>query len=182
MTSALETIYELFKTVLFVLILAFIMRYFLFQPFLVEGSSMEPNLHNSEYLIVDRLSYRIGQPERGQVIVFSAPDQPGVDYIKRIIGLPNEEIEIGSDIIKVNGQKIDEKYLPQDYQTLISNDPTLTLKKKIGDDEYFVMGDNRQHSLDSRIFGVIKKDKIVGRAWVILYPLDNLGKIFQPSY
>lgn len=182
MVSALETIYELSKTIIFVLLMAFIIRFFIFQPFMVEGASMEPNMHDSEYLIVDRLSYRISQPERGDVIVFNAPDNPRVDYIKRIIGLPNEEIEITQNQIKINGTPLEEKYLPADFKTLVSNDAGVILKKQLANNEYFAMGDNREHSLDSRAFGAIKKSTIVGRALMVLYPLEFFGRVYEPSY
>ena len=119
MVEILETIYELFKTVIFVLLMAFLIRFFVFQPFVVQGVSMEPNLHDSQYLIVDRFSYRIGNPERGDVIIFQAPGNEQVDYIKRVIGLPGETVEITDNQITINGQLIEEKYLPTDFQTLI---------------------------------------------------------------
>lgn len=182
MREILATIYELFKTVIFVLVMAFVIRFFLFQPFVVQGVSMEPNMHDSEYLIVDRLTYKFKAPERGEVVIFDAPDHPGTDYIKRVIGLAGEEIEITANQIKINGVDLEEKYLPEDFQTLIDGNSRSILKKNLGADEYFVMGDNRQHSLDSRVFGVIKKSVIVGRAWIVLYPLEYFGRVFEPKY
>lgn len=182
MVGIFETIYELFKTVIFVLIMAFLIRFFLFQPFVVQGISMEPNLHDSEYLIVDRLTYRIKMPEKGDVIVFRAPDNQQVDYIKRIIATAGDEIEIVDNKIIINGRPIEEKYLPSNFQTLINGSLENDMKKTIGQDEYFVMGDNREHSLDSRIFGVIQKSAIVGRALYILYPLENFGRVFEAQY
>lgn len=182
MKSSLESIYEIAKSVVFVLLAAFLIRYFIFQPFVVEGSSMEPSLHDQEYLIVDRLSYRIGHPQRGDIIVFDAPNNPGVDYIKRIIGLPGEKIKITDNQIYINAKLVDEKYLPRDYKTLIDNNLDYALDRQLSSDEYFVMGDNREHSLDSREIGTIKKDKIVGRAWAVLYPLEYFGKVFKPAY
>lgn len=182
MKSALETFYEIVKSVVIVLLAAFLIRFFLFQPFVVEGNSMEPNLHDKEYLIVNRLTYRIDEPQRGDVIVFDAPNSPGVDYIKRVIGLPSEKIKIADDEIFINNKKLDEKYLPASFQTLISADASFSLERQLGPDEYFVMGDNREHSLDSREIGTIKKQAIVGKAWVTLYPLDYFGVVFKPSY
>lgn len=182
MVGIFETIYELFKTVIFVLIMAFLIRFFIFQPFVVQGISMEPNLHDSEYLIVDRLTYRIKMPEKGDVIVFRAPDNQQVDYIKRIIAVPGDEIKIVNNQITINDKPIEEKYLPNDFKTLINGSLETDMEKTVGSDEYFVMGDNREHSLDSRIFGVIKKSAIVGRALYILYPLENFGRVFEASY
>lgn len=182
MREILETIYELFKTVIFVLVMAFLIRFFVFQPFMVQGISMEPNFHDSQYLIVDRLSYKIGNPSRGDVVVFNAPDHQGVDYIKRVIGLPGENIEITHDQILINGKALDEKYLPEDFKTLVNENPESILDKQLGPDEYFVMGDNRQHSLDSRIFGSVKKTAIVGKSWAILYPFEYFGLVIRPGY
>lgn len=182
MKSALETFYEIVKSIVIVLLAAFIIRFFLFQPFVVEGNSMEPSLHDKEYLIVNRLTYRIGDPQRGDVVVFDAPNSPGTDYIKRVIGLPGEKIKIVDDEIFINANKIDEKYLPTNFKTLIDNSSNFSLERQLGPDEYFVMGDNREHSLDSREIGTIKKQAIIGKAWVTLYPLSYFGAVFKPSY
>ncbi|EKD56468.1 MAG: hypothetical protein ACD_58C00177G0002 [uncultured bacterium] len=182
MRVIIETIYELFKTIIFVLIMAFLLRFFIFQPFMVQGISMEPNFHDSQYLIVDRLSYRIKEPVRGDVVVFVAPDHQNTDYIKRIIGLPGEKVEITDNKILINDSPINEKYLPSDYKTLINDSNEADLIKNLSQEEYFVMGDNRQHSLDSRIFGQIKKSAIIGRAWAVLYPLEYFGRVVKQSY
>jgi signal peptidase I len=182
MTEIFETIFDLLKTIVFVIVLAFLIRFFIFQPFVVQGISMEPTLHNSEYLIVDRLSYRFSEPHRGDVVVFPAPDNSKVDYIKRIIGLPGEEVKITDNHVYINNILIDEKYLPNDFKTLVNNKEGEALDKIVGPNELFVMGDNRENSYDSRFFGVIKKDSVVGKAWLILFPFKNLGKVYEPSY
>ena len=143
---------------------------------------MEPNMHNNQYLIVDKLGYRLSNPKRGDVIVFEAPDMAGADYIKRIIGLPGETIKITSDTIYIDGKKLEEDYLPDSFNTYVGNDESMTLEVKLEPDTYFVMGDNREHSHDSREIGSINKSKIVGRAWMILYPLNNIGKVFTPNF
>ncbi len=182
MKESLSAIFEIIKTVVFVLITAFLIRTFLFQPFVVEGNSMEPNMHSNQYLIVDKLSYRLKNPQRGEVVVFAAPDIAGVDYIKRIIGLPGETVKITGDKIYIDNKSVDEKYLPDDYHTYITNDKDTTLETKLGPNEYFMMGDNRQHSHDSRSVGSVNKKEIVGRAWLSLYPFNSIGKIFVPSF
>lgn len=182
MKTSLESIYEILKSAVFILLTAFLIRYFLFQPFVVEGNSMEPNFHSQEYLIVDRLKYRINDPQRGDVVIFQAPNNPGTDYIKRIIGLPGEKIKIVNNEIYLNSQRIDERYLPENYQTLIGNDQGFILEKQLGPDEYFVMGDNREHSLDSREIGAIKRQTIIGRALFVLYPFEYFGKVFKPQF
>lgn len=182
MKESLLAIYEIIKTVVFVLITAFIIRSFLFQPFVVEGNSMEPNMHNNQYLIVDKLSYHLANPKRGDVVVFAAPDVIGADYIKRIIGLPGETVKITGNNIYIDDKVLDEEYLPGDFKTYVVNDQNMTLEKKLGSNEYFVMGDNREHSHDSRNIGAIVKKNIVGRAWLSLYPFNSIGKVFVPNF
>jgi signal peptidase I len=129
--------------------------------FKIDGQSMEPNLHDGEYVIVDKISYLLGRPQRGDVIVFYREGDPK-DYIKRVIGLPGEIVEGVNGMVFVNGQPLDEPYTAPGSQTF----PSLPL----GADEYFVMGDNRGNSQDSRSFGPIHTANIVGRAWIIYWP------------
>ncbi|MDQ7815140.1 MAG: signal peptidase I [Patescibacteria group bacterium] len=148
-------------------------RYFLIQPFYVKGASMEPSFWDHEYLIIDELSYRFRTPDRGEIVVFRYPNDPKQFFIKRVIGLPGETVEIAGGQIKIyndkspNGTVLDEtSYLDQEYTTMTR---TVTLKA----DEYYVLGDNRIASLDSRLFGPIKKDVIVGRVWLRGWPPER---------
>ncbi|MBI3943095.1 MAG: signal peptidase I [Chloroflexi bacterium] len=134
----------------------------------VEGSSMEPTLHNNQYILVDKLSYRLGLPLRGDVIVFHAPAEPGKDLIKRIIGLPGEQIEIQQGKIYINGQLLDPRYQLNTYT--YSMPPQV-----IGPDQYFVLGDNRGNSNDSHIWGMLPRENIVGKAWITLWPPQQWG-------
>jgi signal peptidase I len=130
--------------------------------FQIESVSMLPNLHEGEYVIVDKVSYRLHPPERGDIVVFQLDGEPK-DLIKRVIGLPGETIEGAGDQIIVNGRPLEEPYVaPSSRTTFVS--------RKLGPDEYFVMGDNRGSSRDSRVFGPIHADKIVGRALLIYWP------------
>jgi len=182
MQGILGSIYEIVKTITFVLLAAFLIRYFLIQPFVVEGQSMEPNFHNSEYLIVEKVSYRFSEPKRGDVIIFKAPSNPDLDYIKRIIALPGETIKITDNVIYVNGTAIKEKYIPSNDLTLINQDENSSLEKTLGPDEFFVLGDNREHSSDSREFGILDRSKIIGKVWVVVYPWNNLEIIPHQQY
>lgn len=156
-----------FKILLIALAIVIPVRMLLFQPFMVKGSSMEPNYHSSDYLIIDEFSYRLREPQRGEVIVFQYPLNPSYRYIKRIIGLPGETIEIKSGEVFVsrnNGEfkKVDESlYLSKKVQEEWKNTNynPLTLKEN----EYFVMGDNRNNSSDSRVWGVLPTKDITGR-------------------
>lgn len=157
-------------------------RWFLIQPFYVQGASMEPNFFDREYLIIDELSYRFGDPERGDVVVFHYPNDPKQFFIKRVIGLPGETVEISDGKIRIyngpnpNGTLLDETvYLDQDF-TAASQ--TVTLKA----DQYYLLGDNRSSSLDSRFFGPVSRKYVVGRVWVRGYPVDRWKYFDQQDY
>lgn len=158
-------------------------RYFLFKPFYVKGASMEPTFLDREYLIIDELSYRMHEPHRGDVIVFHYPNNPKEYFLKRIIGLPGERIKIaeGQVVIYNNehpeGFLLNESYLPKDLQT--DSDPT---PRAIGQGQYFVMGDNRPNSFDSRRFGTVDESLIVGRTWLRGWPLSRMSVFSAPNY
>ncbi|MEK7184249.1 MAG: signal peptidase I [Patescibacteria group bacterium] len=178
-----ESAYETLRTIVLVLITALLIRSFVAQPFIVEGKSMEPTLSNSEYLIVDKIEYRLHQPKRGDVIVFKAPEAPDQNYIKRIIGLPGETVTIKDASVFVNNKRIDEQYIAgHTINPASTESPTFFLEQKLGPDEYFVMGDNRDHSSDSRRWGPLPKENIVGKAQIVLFPIPNLGVIELPGY
>ncbi|MFH1175404.1 MAG: signal peptidase I [bacterium] len=176
--------WDLLKVFLSALAVVLVVRYFFIQPFFVKGQSMEPNFHDKEYLIVDEISYRLRKPERGDVIVFKYPRNPSEYYIKRIIGLPNETVNIkeGEVIIfnqeNQDGLVLSESYLPNSAYT--SGNTYITL----GDDEFFVLGDNRNPngSSDSRHWGLLDKKYIIGRTWLRLWPLNKMDIIKEPSY
>jgi len=167
-----------------VISLAIIMpvRYFLIQPFVVKGGSMEPNFSSGDYLIIDEISYRFTEPQRGDVIVFKYPRNPSQYYIKRILALPGEKIQIKNGVIIIfnnehpGGIEVDESYIPENISTPGEIDAV------IGEQEYFVMGDKRTASSDSRVWGKLEKNKIIGRAWIRGWPIDAIGKIEIPQY
>lgn len=158
-------------------------RYFLVQPFYVKGASMEPNFYDGEYLIIDELSYQLRVPERGEVVVFKYPFDTRQYFIKRIVGLPGEEITIGNGKIIVfnkeypQGIYIDEtNYLESGLLTFGETKITLS------EDEFLVLGDNRSASLDSRTFGPLKEDLIIGKVWLRGWPLERVGSLEKPIY
>lgn len=157
-------------------------RYFLFKPFYVKGASMEPNFFDHEYLIIDELSYRLRPPERGEVIVFRYPNNQKEFFLKRIIGLPGERVKVTEGRVIVyneahpEGIEIEESYLPKDLETLGEKITTLN------EDEYYVLGDNRPNSFDSRRFGAINKNLIIGRAWFRGWPFSRLQKFDPPAF
>lgn len=157
-----EKIFNSIELILIVILVVVPTRFFLFEPFLVKGESMEPNFHNFDYLIIDKLTYKFSEPKRGDVVVFHPPVDDKVFYIKRIVGLPNEKLVIRSSKITIynkeypNGFTLEENYLKGHYTSDV-------LVVNLKDDEYFVLGDNREVSYDSRKWGPIKRDKIVGK-------------------
>ncbi len=174
--------FELLQVVAVSLAIIIPVRYFLVQPFYVKGASMEPNFYDHEYLVIDELSYRFGEPERGDIVVFNYPQDPSQHFIKRVIGLPGETVEVKEGKIKLyndihpNGMIIDESgYLSQDFT---AGSVTATLKPE----EYFLLGDNRAVSLDSRYFGPVQRSAIVGRVWVRGFPFDRWKHFDATTY
>lgn len=173
---------EIIKLAAIALVIIVPVRYFLIQPFYVKGTSMEPNFHNYEYLIIDELSYRFEAPQRGEVVVFRYPRDPQEHFIKRIIGLPGEDVQIKDNHVYIynkehpNGFVLNEAYLNPSEVTLANNENRITLKT----DEYFVLGDNRDASQDSRFFGPVNKSFITGRVWLRGLPL-NKAKVFTKN-
>lgn len=183
--SFLEFIWDLIKTAVIVIVIAFGIKYFIVQPFIVDGNSMLPNFENNEYLLVEKISYHLHQPERGDVIVFHPPGQNDQNYIKRVIGLPGETVEITNNQVKIinsdhpDGVILTENYLPPATKTTGSS---LDTKVSLSKDEYFVMGDNREHSSDSREWGALPKSNIIGRSWLNVYPFENFGIIAHQKF
>lgn len=168
-----DFIWETVKFAIFALIIVLPIRIYIAQPFIVSGSSMDPTFENGHYLIVDQLSYRFEKPKRGEVIVFKYPNDPSKFFIKRIIGLPGEKVEIINGEVYIIGAsgtdniKLSEPYIEASRRKYDNwNVP-------LGPDEYFVMGDNRIASSDSRVWGALKEKFIVGRALVRLLPITE---------
>ena len=168
---------ELLKVVVVSLLIILPIRHFVVQPFFVRGESMEPSFYNGDYLIVDELSYHMRQAQRGEVVVFRFPDNDSQYYIKRVIGLPNEKVEIQNGEVWVQGptdvapHKLGESYL--NYGMMTSGAIRITLSAN----EVFVMGDNRVASYDSRQWGTLPTHYIVGRAWIRMWPLKDFEVI-----
>jgi len=160
-----------------ILVIGLFSRLFIIQPFVVDGPSMEPNFQNNEAILLDKLSFHWRTPARGEVIIFKAPPQPAEDYIKRIIGLPGENVTIEKSEIYINGRLLHEVYLPQGSGL----GPNEYYQKTLGPDEYFVMGDNRPRSSDSRNWGTVPKENLIGHAVMAIYPLDQFGIIKNPK-
>lgn len=195
-------VWEVTKTIGGILLFLIIFRFYLFQPYTISGSSMEPNFHDGEYIVVNELSYNISQPKRGDAIVFKHPEPscndfinksyinriffqgPCNNYIKRIIGLPGETVAVKDGKITVknsenpNGFVLNEKYIVDNIRTYGNQEV------KLGEDEYYVLGDNRNPnaSSDSREWGPLPRKHMVGKAMVILTPIKSFEIIKTPTY
>ncbi|MCA9358379.1 signal peptidase I [Candidatus Kaiserbacteria bacterium] len=144
-------------------------RMFIAQPFIVSGASMENTFHSGEYIIVDQISYYLHQPARGDVVIFRYPRDPSKFFIKRIIGVPGDKIDIANAVVTITNAEHPEGFII-DEPYIKSMAPTDALTETLGDREYFVMGDNRDNSSDSRAWGVLQEERIVGRAFLRLFP------------
>jgi signal peptidase I len=177
LSSGWLMLWEVVKVVAMALAIVVVVKHFLFQPFYVKGASMEPTFEDHEYLIIDELTYRFHEPVRGDVVVFRYPNDTSQYFIKRVIGLPGESLEVKDSSVWINGQQLNESaYLDASVQTTGSTNLTL------GPKEYFLMGDNRTASLDSRIFGPVNRSYIVGRTWFRAFPFTRLTRFSAPSY
>lgn len=187
MKKFLLFVWELAKVALISAAIIVPIRYFLIQPFFVKGASMEPNFHDKEYLIVDELSYRLGSPERGQVIVFRYPRNPQEYFIKRLIGLPGEQVQVKDGKVTIfnsahpEGFALNESYLPANLETYSDSEDKVT----VGPDEYYVLGDNRGASKDSRYFGILNRSFVTGKVLFRGWPFNEItvfNKDYWPQY
>lgn len=178
-SSASSLLREVAEVVVLAIILYFGIS-FAVQAVHVEGLSMYATLDDNDYLIANKIDYRLHPPQRGDIIILRPPTDNSKDFIKRVIALPGEKLLIRDGYVYINGHLLHEPYLPEAWTTLNNPAPW-----SVGDgavipaNEYFVMGDNRNRSQDSRIFGPISRDRIDGRAWFRIWPLDHFGNIYS---
>ncbi|NBH81686.1 signal peptidase I [bacterium C-53] len=161
---------------LIILVATWLIITFIGQKTIVSGSSMENTLSDGDQIIVDKISYRFDRPNRYDIVVFPYPHNKSKLYIKRIIGMPGETVQIGNDgIVLINGEPLNESY----GREVIASAGIAEYPVTLSDDEYFVLGDNRNDSQDSRdsMVGNIKKEEFVGKAWARIWPLDRMGKL-----
>ncbi len=163
---------ELCKFICIVALIFLPIRYFVAKPFIVNGASMDPTFVTGEYLIVDQLTYHFEKPKRGEVVVFKYPYNEDDYYIKRVIGLPGETVESRDGVITIKNNAHPEGFVLNDSYIKHSTKDSYT--KTLGDSDYFVLGDNRQASSDSHIWGELKEKFIVGRPFVRLVPLTKI--------
>jgi len=183
-----QFILDTIQAIVLALSIFIIVYLFLFQPHQVKGSSMFPTLHNGEFLLTNKISYRFHPPERGDIIVFKAPQGEACaeiecEYIKRIIGMPGDRVMLSNGKIYINGQVLDESsYLPEDFVTNNGNFLAEGVERIIPKNQYLPIGDNRSYSRDGREFGPIPREAIVGKAWFRYWPFNKISFIKHESY
>ncbi|MEK5039570.1 signal peptidase I [Sporosarcina sp. FSL K6-3457] len=172
--------WEWMKALLIAFGLAAIIRVFLFTPIVVDGESMMPTLENGDRMIVNKIGYTIGKPDRFDIVVFHAPEEK--DYIKRVIGLPGDTVEYKDDVLYINGESFEEPYLDQNKAEVADGPLTedFTLEEKIQrttvpEGHVFVLGDNRRRSKDSRHIGAVAIDEIIGNTSIVFWPIEDFG-------
>jgi signal peptidase I len=164
-----STLREVMESLVIAVILALLIRTFILQPFYIPSGSMEPTLMIQDHIIVNKIGYRFWEPQRGDIVVFRFPRDPSKDFVKRLIGLPGEKVEIRNSQLYINGQLVPEKYLPSDIGDFGSFKPTV-----IPANSYFMMGDNRNNSDDSRNWGVLPRENVIGKAMLTYWPLTRI--------
>jgi len=158
---------ELLETIISAGVIAFIIITFIGQVTVVQGASMETTLHNKERLIANKIGYRLESPKRGEIIIFRPPLDTKRNYIKRIIGIPGDKVKIVEGKVYVNDEALEEPYVKyKSYESM----PTAT----VPENSYFVLGDNRPNSSDSRFWGFVPRKNVVGKAWVVFWPLNKM--------
>ena len=180
-------ILEFVQSIVLALSVFVLLYLFVAQPNEVKGNSMVPNFDNGEYLLTDKLSYQFNEPKRGDVVVFKAPpSEPcAVDqceYIKRIIGVPGDRVMVKDGLVYLNGQLLDQRFLPADYTTAAGEYSIEGIEKEVPLGQYLCFGDNRSHSRDGREFGPIDKSLIVGKAFFKYWPVDSVGLVPKVSF
>lgn len=173
---------DFLETIVVALSIFVVVYLFLVQPHEVKGSSMEPSFQNNDYILTDKISLKLHEPSRGDVVIFKAPKNPDVDYIKRVIGLPQEKVKIQNGLVYINNLKLNEQYLNSNTNLFPGSFLQEGIEITVPEGEYFVMGDNRPHSSDSREFGPIPQNLIIGKSILRYWPIVKAGLIPKISY
>lgn len=180
--TGISFVIEVIKVVIVSLAIIIPVRYFLIQPFYVKGASMEPTLEDYQYLLIDEISYRVSGPNRGDIVVLKNPRNPREFFIKRVIGLPQERLIIQNGSITIYQQGKKEKITLQEPYLIEYSFTTGSVDVSLRENEYYVLGDNREASLDSRVFGPIDRKYIIGRTWIRAWPFGKMTRFIPPVY
>lgn len=175
-------LFDILESIVVALAIFVVIYLFLFQPHQVKGASMEPNFHDGEYILTNKFQYHFDTPKRGDVVVFKSPQNPDIDFIKRIIGLPGETIKLEDNRYYINGVELTEPYIAEELFTYNGSYLRDGMEIVVPQDHYFVSGDNRPRSSDSREWGPIEKSSIIGKSQLRYWPFDRLGIISRVQY
>lgn len=171
---------DIFESTLIAFLLFAIVHLFIAQSHKVRGESMSPTFLNDSYVLSEKISYLFHEPARGDVVVLQYPVNPDVDFIKRIIGLPGDTLLLQDGYLFINNERLDEPYLTPNLETAGKGQIKEGKLFIVPDGEYVVLGDNRKHSSDSRTWGTVPKDLLVGKAFMTYWPLNHLGITNSP--
>jgi signal peptidase I len=175
--SARSTFIETFQTVVISFVVYILIHLFIAQPNKVDGNSMFPTMHTGERILTSKVTYRLNMPHRGEIIIFTPPDEKKGDYVKRIIGMPGETIMLSKGDVYINGQRLNESYLPEGTRTAEKKFLREGIPFQIPADNFIVLGDNRNFSSDSREWGPVVKSEIIGKAWLQYWPLNEISLV-----
>lgn len=179
---AVAALFDFLQGIVVILALMVMVYLFVMSPQEINGASMEPNFYNGEFILTNKVEYRVGNPKRGDVVIFKSPKNKDIDYIKRVIGLPGDTVALRHNAIYVNGNKLEEAYLTPGVvifgESYLHENQEVTIPQG----KYFVLGDNRPHSSDSREFGPIAKENFIGKAFLRYWPFSQFGTIPHPTY
>lgn len=179
---AVAAFFDFLQGIVVVLAILVMIYLYLVSPQEINGASMEPNFHNGEYILTNKILYKFREPVRGDVVIFKSPKNKDIDYIKRIIGLPGDIVKLENNALYVNGQKVEEPYLAPGITIFGGSYLSEGQEVVVPPGEYFVAGDNRPHSSDSREFGPIPLTDFIGVAFLRYFPFDRFGVLPRPTY
>jgi len=176
-------VFDFLQGIVVILAVMVMIYLFIMSPQEINGQSMDPTFHNGEYILTNKIEYKFSNPKRGDIVIFKSPSNKEIDYIKRVIGLPGDRVKLLNNALYINGEKLDESaYLSKDIYifggSFLKEGDEIT----VPDGYYFVCGDNRPHSSDSREFGPISKDDFIGKALFRYWPFTRTGVISRPGY
>lgn len=175
-------LFDILESIVVALAIFVVVYLFLFQPHQVKGASMDPNFHDGEYILTNKFQYHFDEPKRGDVIVFKSPQNPDIDYIKRIIGLPGDKVALRNNHFYVNSKELPESYIAPELFTYNGSYLREGMEILVPENHYFVVGDNRPRSSDSREWGPIEKSAIIGKSQFRYWPFDRMGIINRAQY
>ena len=179
---ALAAFFDFLQSIVVVLAILVMVYLFIMSPQEISGQSMDPTFHNGEYILTNKIEYKLHNPARGDVVIFHSPKNRDIDYIKRVIGLPGDRVKLYANTMYINGERLNEPYI--DASVITSGGSCLRENQEliVPKGKYFVMGDNRPHSSDSREFCAVIKEDFIGKALLRYWPFSNFGLIANPDY